>query len=165
MTLSYSEPKALPWAGLSGLFEATHRFFRRSIGSSWASIASSGQRPAASQPRASEERAPPWVWKQRMTNAPTGLRKDGLPCPVGAWIAMLRGTQGGVRVRRGLALGWLASGRWPTNPRAAVLVRSFHPVVRVRWFNRDGSCAALQSHTYRSSISISCLRHNARNSS
>ncbi len=24
----------------------------------------SGQRPAASQPRASEERAPPWVWKQ-----------------------------------------------------------------------------------------------------
>ena len=28
MTLNYSEPKALPWAGLSGLFEAKHRIHR-----------------------------------------------------------------------------------------------------------------------------------------
>jgi len=27
MTLMYSEPKALPWAGLFGLFEAKHRSF------------------------------------------------------------------------------------------------------------------------------------------
>ena len=27
MNLNYSEPKALPWAGLSGLFEAKHRIF------------------------------------------------------------------------------------------------------------------------------------------
>ena len=28
MNLNYSESKALPWAGLSGLFEAKHRIFR-----------------------------------------------------------------------------------------------------------------------------------------
>jgi hypothetical protein len=62
-----------------------------------------GQRPAASQPRASEERTPPWVWRQKTCKAPTGrnsrtlyprLNRDRAGCvfcpalsrPVGALV-------------------------------------------------------------------------------
>jgi len=71
----------------------------------------SGQRPAASQPRANEARAPPWVWEKRMTKAPTGRHKDGLPRPGGAFALSARKPQGGATAS--LALGWLVKSLWP----------------------------------------------------
>ena len=48
-----------------------------------------------------------------------GFARTGCRAPLGRGPDLLRGSQGGVRVRRGLALGWLASGLWPANPQAA----------------------------------------------
>ena len=72
---------------------------------------------------------------KRGTSAALGLETKNAQCPNGAsqrrvavprWgvgLICRAESQGGVRVRRGLALGWLASGLWPVNPHAAVQAR------------------------------------------
>src|SRR6185436_13908979 len=70
-----------------------------------------GQRPCTSQPRASEARAPPWVSHGKKDQALKG--RPHLATPLQGLVHSSHGSQGGVRVRRGLALGWLVSGLWP----------------------------------------------------
>ena len=50
------------------------------------------------------------AWKKGQS--PEGAA-HGLSRPFRAMFILLHGTQGGIRVRRGLALGWLVSGLWP----------------------------------------------------
>jgi len=46
-----------------------------------------------------------------------GFAKTGCRAPLGRGSDLSGESQGGVRGRRGLALGWLASGLWPAKPR------------------------------------------------
>ena len=72
----------------------------------------SGQRPGASQPRASEARAPPWASRPTTCKAPTG--RDNLPDSPGVvpprWGCVHFFPCHPGRRRASLALGWLVAG-------------------------------------------------------
>ncbi len=74
------------------------------------------QRPLASQPKAA-----PWVRMKGRARPKGAEHRDGLVMvpPFQGWPFGLSDPQGGVRVERGLAVGWLGSGRWPAGGVAA----------------------------------------------
>ncbi len=87
-----------------------------------AELQANGLRQASPGQARNERR--PGSWNKECAKPQRGFAKTGCHAPLGRGPDLLRGSQGGVRVRRGLALGWLVSGLWPASPTVVMPVRS-----------------------------------------